>query len=41
MHDDNEKCDSSDKGDTDEIQADGHPAHSAVEEVVGGLVGVQ
>ena len=41
MHEDNEKCYSSDKRDADEVQADSQPAHSATKEVVGGLVGVQ
>lgn len=41
MHEDNEKCYSSDKRDADEVQADSQPTHCTAEEVVGGLVGVQ
>lgn len=41
MHEDNEKRNAGDKRDADKIQADSEPAHSAAEEVVGGLVGVQ
>ena len=41
MHEDDEKCYTSDKGDADEVQADSQPTHGAAEEVVGGLVGVQ
>lgn len=41
MHEDNEKGYSSDKRDTDEVQANSQPTHSTTEEVVGGLVGVQ
>lgn len=41
MHEDNEKCHSSDKRDADEVQPDSQPTHCTTEEVVGGLVGVQ
>ena len=41
MHEDYEKCNSSDKRDADEVQADSQPTHSTTEEVVGRLVGVQ
>lgn len=41
VHEDNEKCNSSDKRDADEVQADSEPTHSTTEEVVGGLVSVQ
>lgn len=41
VHEDNEKCYTSDKRDADEVQADSQPSHCATEEVVGGLVGVQ
>lgn len=34
MHEDNEQCYSSDKGDTDEVQADSQPTHCTAEEVV-------
>ncbi len=40
-HEDNEKCDSSDKSNADEVQTYGQPAHPTTEEEVGGLVGVQ
>lgn len=41
MHDDYEKCNSSDKRDANEVEAHGHPAHGTAEQEVGGLVGVQ
>lgn len=41
MHEDDEKCYSSDKRDADEVQADSQPTHGTAEEVVGSLIGVQ
>lgn len=41
MHEDDEKCYTGDERDADEVQADSQPTHSATEEVVGSLVGVQ